>query len=161
MSVPELPGPDTRKWVARGFTAVEDIVYVALGLILACFVFTLLASGFMDFIQSARKGELPTAIIGLLDQVLLILLIVELLYTVQVSFREHALVPEPFLLIGLISAIRRVLILTAEFGEHGKTHDVHQRFVVELGVLTVLIIVLVVSLVLMRKVGGDTTAKRQ
>jgi uncharacterized membrane protein (DUF373 family) len=53
----------------------------------------------------------------LLDRILLILLIVELLYTVQVSFREHALVPEPFLLVGLISAIRRVLVVTAEFGE--------------------------------------------
>jgi uncharacterized membrane protein (DUF373 family) len=41
---------------------------------------------------------------------LLILLIVELLYTVQVSFREHAVMPEPFLLVGLIAAIRRVLL---------------------------------------------------
>lgn len=35
--------------------------------------------------------------------------------TVQVSFREHALVPEPFLIVGLIAAIRRLLVLTAEF----------------------------------------------
>jgi hypothetical protein len=45
----------------------------------------------------------------------LILLVIELLYTVQVSFREHGLIPEPFLLVGLIAAIRRVLVLTAEF----------------------------------------------
>ena len=30
---------------------------------------------------------------------LLVLLVVELLYTVQVSFREHKLLPEPFLLV--------------------------------------------------------------
>lgn len=31
--------------------------------------------------------------------------------------RLHALAPEPFLLVGLISAIRRVLLLTAQLGE--------------------------------------------
>jgi uncharacterized membrane protein (DUF373 family) len=51
------------------------------------------------------------------DRLLLILLIVELLYTVQVSFREHGIIPEPFLLVGLIAAIRRVLVLTAEFAQ--------------------------------------------
>jgi hypothetical protein len=43
----------------------------------------------------------------------IILLIVGLLYTVQVSLLGQALAPEPFLLGGLISVIRRVLILFA------------------------------------------------
>src|SRR5207249_6827217 len=73
--------------------------------------------------NSAQQKGPSFSIIKLLDHVLLILLIVELLYTVQVSFREHALVPEPFLLVGLISAIRRVLILTADFVERqGEVH---------------------------------------
>ena len=56
-------------------------------------------------------------------------MIVEILYTVQVSFREHALIPEPFLIVGLIAGIRRVLVLTAEFGDllaallQGTAHD--------------------------------------
>lgn len=35
----------------------------------------------------------------MLDQLLLILMIIEMLYTVQVSFREHVPVPEPFVLV--------------------------------------------------------------
>jgi hypothetical protein len=98
--------------------------------------------------------SLPTAVTTLLGRVLLILLVVELLYTVQVSFREHALVPEPFLLIGLIAATRRVLVATAEFGElRERTEDVFRHFVIELGVLTVLIVALAVSLTLLRKRG--------
>ncbi|MEP7131675.1 MAG: hypothetical protein ABI914_00835 [Acidobacteriota bacterium] len=31
------------------------------------------------------------------------LMIIEFLYTVKVSFQEHALVPEPFLVVGLIA----------------------------------------------------------
>ncbi|HEV8617419.1 MAG TPA: hypothetical protein VGU22_18150 [Methylomirabilota bacterium] len=51
-----------------------------------------------------------------------------------VSFREHALVPEPCLVVGLIVATRRVLVVTAEFGD-----------------LTGLIVALVASLVLLRR----------
>jgi hypothetical protein len=99
--------------------------------------------------------------IELLDRILLILLIVELLYTVQVSFREHALLPEPFLLVGLISGIRRVLVLTAEFGEwREKTEGGAQQFVIELAVLTVLIVALVGSLVLLRKGGASVVVHR-
>jgi uncharacterized membrane protein (DUF373 family) len=96
-----------------------------------------------------------------LDRVLLILLLVELLYTVQVSFREHALVPEPFLLVGLIAAIRRVLVLTADFGElHNQPEAVFQHLVMELAVLTLLIVTLVISLFLLRKRGGRAVAER-
>jgi hypothetical protein len=82
---------------------VEDVVYIGLGLLLAGCSLALLVSGLINFGQNLITGSLTTYILGLLDRVLLILLVVELLYTVQVSFREHALMPEPFLLIGLIA----------------------------------------------------------
>ena len=161
MSSPQTPQPQARTWIARAFTAVEDVVYIGLGLLLAGSALTLLVSGAISFVRSAVDGSLPTSAVALLDRVLLILLVVELLYTVQVSFREHALVPEPFLLVGLISAIRRVLVLTAEFGElREKTGIAAEHFVIELGVLTVLILALAISLVLLRKWGAPAVAKR-
>src|SRR5207247_8519439 len=88
--------------------------------------------------------------IPLLDRILLIMLVVELLYTVQVSFREHTIAPEPFLLVGVIAAIRRVLVLTAEFGHTPQaTSQVFQAFITELAALTVLFLVLVLSLLLL------------
>jgi uncharacterized membrane protein (DUF373 family) len=88
----------------------------------------------------------------LLDSILLIFLVVELLYTVQVSFREHTIAPEPFLLVGVIAAIRRVLVITAEFGHvPALAEAILQRYVPELAVLTVLIPVLVISLLIPRK----------
>ena len=106
----------SRAWIARGFTIIEDIVYVGLGLLLSASAITLLVSGFITLGVAIRDTTLTTNIISLLDRMLLILLIVELLYTVQVSIREHSIVPEPFLLVGVIAAIRRVLVITAEFG---------------------------------------------
>jgi len=84
--------------------------------------------------------------------VLLVLMFAEILYTVQVSFREHALVPEPFLVVGLIAAIRRVLVITAEFADvKDGSAGVLNAMLLELGLLTVLSFALVVSLVMLRR----------
>jgi uncharacterized membrane protein (DUF373 family) len=113
----------------------------------------------IDFSRGVLAGRISP--IQLLDQILLILLIVELLYTVQVSFREHALIPEPFLLVGLISAIRRVLVLTAEFGElPEKTTDMSWHFAIQLAVLTALILALAISLMLLRRRSARVVAER-
>src|SRR2546425_6818775 len=149
----ESPHPK-RALVARAFTVVEDIVYVGLGLLLAGSALVLLVSGMISFGQNLMAASLTTNIVALLDRILLILLVVELLYTVQVSFREHGLIPEPFLLVGLIAAIRRVLVLTAKFGElHDDKEEVFRHFILELAVLTALIVALAVSLLLLRKNG--------
>jgi uncharacterized membrane protein (DUF373 family) len=77
---------------------------------------------------------------------------VEVLYTVQVSFREHALLPEPFLIVGLIAVTRRILVLTAEVKKMLETGDAAFRNgMLELGILAFLIVALVVSLVLLRR----------
>ena len=160
MNSPKSPDSQPRNWIARAFTLVEDVVYLGLGVLLAGIVLTLLVTGFLRFAESLLNDSLGDSIVRLLDRILLILLIVELLYTVQVSFREHALIPEPFLLVGLISAIRRVLILTAEFGATGPKPEAADLFIIELGVLTVLILALVICLVLLRKKGPGAVAER-
>jgi hypothetical protein len=88
--------PPTRTWIARAFTAVEDVVYVGLGILLAGSAAVLLITAFTGAARSFLSGGLGTEIIVLLDRLLLILLVVGLLYTVQVSFREHAVMPDPF-----------------------------------------------------------------
>jgi hypothetical protein len=156
MKPPEGISEVTRALIARGFTAIEDIVYVGLGLLLGASAIVLLISGVISFAHDLVAGTFTITAVGLLDRILLILLIVELLYTVQVSFRTHALLPEPFLLVGLIAAIRRVLVLTAEFGHvTERTDAMFKNFFVELTVLTGLILAVSISLVLVRKRNQD------
>jgi hypothetical protein len=91
-------------------------------------------------------------VVQILDRILLVLLVVEILYTVQVSFREHALLPEPFLIVGLIAGTRRVLVLTAEFKELLQQGEAAFRNgMIELGLMSVLILALVIALVLLRR----------
>jgi uncharacterized membrane protein (DUF373 family) len=161
VSAHKPPLPEARSWVARAFTLVEDVVYIGLGVLLAGSAIGLLVTGFVTFVESARAGTLSTSIVGLLDRILLILLIVELLYTVQVSFRAHALMPEPFLLVGLISAIRRVLVVTAEFGELKEKEAAFRGFIAELGVLTALIVALSLALLLLHRRDTPAVARRE
>ena len=154
-------GASARDWIARSFTHVEDVLYVALGVLLAAGALVLLADATLTFVTNLVAGTLPSRIIGLLDRVLLVLMFAEIMYTVQVSFREHALVPEPFLVVGLIAAIRRVLVITAEFSDVKDAGSAQFRAtMVELGLLTVLSLVLVVSLVLLRHRPTMPTAER-
>jgi uncharacterized membrane protein (DUF373 family) len=144
--------PPTRAGIARVFTLFEDIVYAGLGILLALSALVLLGNSAIELTRTIGANTLPQNIIALLDRILLIFLVVELLYTVQVSFREHTIAPEPFLLVGIIAGIRRVLVITAEFGHLPAPSDnVLYRFVLELAVLTVLIPVLVISLMMLRK----------
>jgi uncharacterized membrane protein (DUF373 family) len=150
-----------RGWVARGFTRVEDFVYIGLAVLLAATAVGLLVQGAIDFGAKILTGALAGHVVALLDRILLILLIVEVLLTVQVSFREHALIPEPFLIVGLIAVTRRILVLTAEFEQLIRAEPAAFRnAMLELGLLTVMVLVLVVSLVLLRKRGTQAVAEK-
>lgn len=151
----------TRGLVARGFTWVEDVVYVGLGALLAISAVLLLGSAAVAFARQLADGSIPAAVIGLLDRLLLTLMIVELLYTVQVSFREHALVPEPFLIVGLVAATRRILVLTAEFGNlTTRAEAVFRASMIELAVLTLMIVAFVASLLMLRNRHPGAVASR-
>jgi len=142
-----------RLLIAKVFTHVEDALYLGLGFLLACSAIALLVTGAVSLWQTVAAGVPADRIVNVLDRILLILLVVELLYTVKVSFREHALVPEPFLIVGLIAATRRILIVTAEAAtalEKG-AQEAFRNAMIELGVMTLMVLALVGSLLMLGK----------
>ena len=149
-------GGPLRTTISRTFSRFEDVVYVGLGVLLAYSAGALLVTGAGALWSSVLEGAPVQAIIDLLDRSLLILMIVELLYTVQVSFLAHALVPEPFLVVGLIAATRRILVVTAQFAhlvEPGKEAQ-FRNAMMEVALLTVMVLALVASLRLLRNRAG-------
>jgi hypothetical protein len=145
-----------RTLVSTAFARVQDVVYVGLGVLLAVTAVTLLVHGGIDLVGAVVEGDVRL-VVSLLDRTLLTLMIVELLYTVQVSFSEHTLRPEPFILIALIAAVRRILVITAEIGgETRPEHLVFNEVMMELALLTVLTIVLVGSLVVLSRNASAT-----
>src|SRR5438105_6042647 len=139
-------------WFAKWFSRVEDVVYIGLAIMLAALALGLLVDGGLALARAVVSGELAERVATLLDRLLLILMVVEILYTVQVSLREHTLVPEPFLVVGLIAGIRRILVLTAEFSELiEEGGDAFRNGMTELGVLTAMVLALVVAVALLRR----------
>lgn len=99
-----------------------------------------------------------------LDQLLFVLVLVEILHTVRISIRAQEILIEPFLIVGLIASVRRVLVITmqaAKMTEEGdSTADTSGPFhnsIIELGLLGVLVLVFVLSIYLLRR--GATREK--
>ena len=93
-----------------------------------------------------------------LDQLLVVLMLVEILHTVRISIRSHYLVTEPFLVVGLIASIRRILVITLEAANLTKTGSfsaedagIFRASMIELSLLGLLILILVFSITLLRR----------
>ena len=129
-------------------------------MLLACVALALLLMEITYFTQYIFAGALSENIVMLLDRILLIIIFVEVLYTVQVSFRQHILQPGPFLVVGLIAVTRRILVLTAELPKMVKeSGPVFYNAMIELGLLTLLIVALVVSLYILKPSDPNAAAE--
>jgi uncharacterized membrane protein (DUF373 family) len=137
----------------RAFTGILDvferIAYLAIALALSVPIVMLVFSAAMSMLEVSEAGVLDTAL-AVLDRVLLAFIFVELIDTVRVTVRERGIfIAEPFLLVGLIAVVRRILLLTAEL--EGASAEEFQNMLIELGVMTGLVIVLTVALYLTRR----------
>jgi len=129
----------------------EDAVYLGLGILLSIGAFALLIAEAIGFWHVLWSGKIDENIVALLGQLLFVIIIVELLFTVKVSFREHVLEPQPFLIVAVIAVSRRIIVLTAELSKLlTENETVFQHALWELGILTILAVALVVSLRLLR-----------
>jgi hypothetical protein len=97
-------------------------------------------------------------VLRVLDQLLVVLMLVEILHTVRISIRSHTLVTEPFLVVGLIASIRRILVITLEAATLTKPDKwtpegarIFHASMIELGLLGLLVFVLVYSITLLRR----------
>jgi uncharacterized membrane protein (DUF373 family) len=145
--------------VASGvFLNVEVIAYVVLGVMLAIAVLVGVGGAAVSLwgaiLARAETGPLVSAV----DRLLFVLMVVEVLHTVRVSFRSGRLVCEPFLIVGLIACIRRVLVITLETTqahEPGKWNPdasaLLDSTMLELTVLGGLILVMVICIYMLRR----------
>jgi len=89
----------------------QDLVSVVVGMVLIVLAGAELVSGIIDFFSEVKKTSFDLAGINLLDRVLLVLILVEIVHTVVLSLRAHHLVAQPFIIVGLVAVIRRVLVV--------------------------------------------------
>src|SRR5271166_1855131 len=140
------------------FLKIELCFYILLGLMLAIAALIALGGAGVSLWTTVSLHGAEGSVLMAIDRLLFVLMIVEILHTVRVSFRAGSLVCEPFLIVGLIASIRRVLVITLESSQvdqPGKwteeTQALFNSTMLELAVLGGLILIMVSSIVLLRR----------
>ncbi len=141
---------------ARWLRRAESIVLVLIAVVLVIIALLLLGNSVVGLAQlavpSAATGSIRDVAIDILDSVLLVMMTMEIVYTVAVSLESHALVAEPFLIIGAIAAIRRMLVITAESTKVQAGHpDEFNSLLAELALLAFIVIAMAVSIYVLRR----------
>ena len=127
----------------------ERVAYLAIALALSVPIVMLVVSAVISMLEVSEVGVLETSL-TVLDRMLLAFIFVELIDTVRVTVRERGIfIAEPFLLVGLIAVVRRILLVTAELER--ASAEAFRNMLIELGVMTGLVIVLTISLYFTRR----------
>src|SRR5260221_5212023 len=148
----ETPPPARRSLVVHYLERSERIVLSLIAGVLVALAVLLLLSQVVALVQSVIGGNVRLAAIDILDGVLLVMMTMEIVYTVTLSLQSHKLVAEPFLIIGIIAAIRRTLVITAESTQLELSNpEAFRSTLLELALLAVIVGVLVYSISVMRR----------
>lgn len=141
----------------RIFLQFETVAYIALGVLLAATIVLGITGSAVTVWGSAFGPRNETALVYTIDRMLFMLMVVEILRTVRDSFRSGKLVSEPFLIVGLIASIRRVLVITLESSQVSRSgvwtpasQGSFNASMEELVVLGGLILIMVVCIFLLR-----------
>lgn len=94
---------------------IEDGIHLVVAALLVLLAGILTLGVVHDLIRSIQGPyHEETVVLSALDSSLVLFIVAELLHTVRLTIRNRNLDAEPFLVVGLIAGIRKVLIVTAE-----------------------------------------------
>jgi uncharacterized membrane protein (DUF373 family) len=156
MTSPTTPPATTSSLTNNAFLMIEHGVYAAIGILLSIVGIVALIHVGIDVATDVLAWSENGRIFHTVDQLLFVLMLAEILHTVRVSIRSGSLNAEPFLVVGLIASIRRVLVITlassnAQQQEGGDHAMLFRTSMIELCVLALLIMTMVISIFLIRK----------
>lgn len=138
-----------REKATKAFGFVEDGFYLAVALALGVAGVVLFGYTIYNFVHHLDDTPMSDNILELLDGMLLVFIFTELIHTIRAVIEEKVLVAEPFLIVGIVAGIRRLIVVSAEAKDLlGKPDFIHA--ILEMGVLAVAIIFLTVAIFLLR-----------
>lgn len=143
---------------SRLFGRVEHAIAIGIGVFLSAAAVLALAGAAALVWDSVVQWPRMRSLFGVVDRLLFILMIVEILHTVRSSLQSYELAAEPFLVVAMIAAVRRILVVTLETSDRavdgeGVGHPVlsFDHAMIELGILAAMILVLAIAIYLLRR----------
>jgi uncharacterized membrane protein (DUF373 family) len=132
----------------------EDAVYVVVAVLLVVGAVVLLVDAAGELGGIGEGAD--TAVLALLDRLLLVFVLVELIFAVRMTLTRREIVAEPFLIVGIIASIKEIILLSVEVANvlEGKattdgSKEPHE-FAMLIALLGLLVLVLAASAVLLR-----------
>ena len=137
----------------------EVTIYAILAILLAVTALVTIATSGQILWVGLSHWRIAAQTLGVLNELLIVLMLVEIMHTVRISIKSHVLVTEPFLVVGLIASIRRILVITLEAATLSKqgvwvsdgASAIFHSSMLELGLLGGLVLVFVISITLLRR----------
>ena len=151
---PAASAPETPPLVRLGnrlLVAVEDVIYVGIAVLLAGAALVVLGRSAVELVDQAGADS-TDAMLEVLDSLLLVFILVELLYAVRTTLKERQIVAEPFLIAGILVAIKEIVVLAVKgAGDYLEKGPEFARAMVEIGVLAGVIAVLATAALVLRR----------
>ena len=110
-----------------------------------------------DFVRHLGQGPVLRQVLDLLSGLLLVFIFTELISTVRVVIARRAVQAEPFLVVGIVAAIRRLIVISAEAEDLLGTPR-FRDLILEIAVLAGAVLVLGATVLLLR---GSSTAEAE
>ena len=134
-----------------------------IGVALVFVAVLLLYSSMYDLNEAVHRGpsEIEFKAINILNTVLLVMMTIEIVYTVAISLKSHTLDAEPFLIIGVIAGIRRMLVITATSTQVEAQSGEFHNMLVELGLLAATVVALAAAISILRYSGHKYAKSKQ
>lgn len=126
----------------------ENTVYALVALLLLACALASVGAIAYHLVADLDDGVVP-AVTEALDGLLLVFILVELFGAVRTTVAERTLVAEPFLVVGIIAAIKEIVVSSLKVSD--AQGDEFDERVTELGVLSGVVLLLAVSSFLVRR----------
>ena len=144
--------------LTRGFNVTESAIYGVVSMILILSAAVLIAGALYNFFSDILHAGIEHSVLRVLEDMLLVIMLAEILHTVGYTLKHRELVCEPFLVVGVIAAVRRMLIITAEMGVPTEANQVSFKLaMMELGLLTLSVLTLCAGIYLLRRLRSPVT----
>ena len=140
----------TQRWITFLENA-DDLFQVAVALVLFITALLVFFNLFHTLIVDLAQGA-PVLVVAfhLIHDALLVLIILELVWTAISYLKSHTLPLEPFLIVATIASVRRLLFLGVQAVEQEAGQALSRSLLTEIGLHTLMVLVFAVSLAIVR-----------
>ena len=138
-----------RSWIAALLGYGEFLIDTVVAFALIGGGAILLGVVMYDFVRDLGRVPFIAQVLELLSGLLLVFIFTELITTIRVVIARRRMVVEPFLFVGIVAAIRRLIVISAE-AENLLGTAQFRDVILEIGVLAGTVLLLGATVLLLR-----------